>query len=127
MAGIANIKDEFNQSDIDLIEDDINGLGGAGTHGQVILTAANTWKQVPESGAVPTSAYILMIAPEGAGTDGAFTGTVRLSYSNSSTPAAARGLRFKEKKFLVELKGGEVVYFGSTNATDAVNYTTKII
>lgn len=126
MSGAHNIKDEFSQDDIDLLEASLNGLGGASDKGSVTLTVANTWKQVPTS--PPSSPYILQVVPEGPGTNGAFAGIVRQSFSDSGTPSATNGTRFLSgDKYIVELKGGEVVYFGSTDATDAVNYITKVI
>ncbi|HRH33365.1 MAG TPA: hypothetical protein PK720_04475 [bacterium] len=126
MSGAHNIKDEFSQDDVDLLEASLNGLGGAGSQGSVTLTAANTWKQVPTS--PPSSPYILQVAPEGPGTNGTFAGVVRQSFTNTGTPSATNGTRFLSgDKYIVELQGGEVIYFASTDATDAVNYIAKVI
>jgi len=119
MSGIGQIKNEFSSSDIDELKDDALVLSGAGTDGSVTLTGANTWVQVPD--VVPTSSYNLVVTKESE------TGTIRWSYDNGGTPSSTNGNKMLEDGREFNLAGGEAVYFGSDDATDIVNYTTKII
>lgn len=97
----------------------LEGLDGAPTNGQVVLTNANTWYQVPQSGSVPTVDYTLIISKETA------VGTVRFGFSNNSTPSTTNGNQFSNNDFVVQLAANEVMYFGSSSAADSVNWTAK--
>jgi len=119
MAGIGQVKDEFNSADIDELVDAQNGLSGASTDGSVQLTGANTWVQVPD--VVPTSDYVLVVSKENT------AGTIRFSFDNGGIPSATNGNKFTTDNVIVELAASEVMYFGSTDAGDDVNYTTKIL
>lgn len=97
----------------------LEGLDGAPTNGQVVLTNANTWYQVPQSGSVPAVDYTLVIAKETA------VGTIRFGFSNASTPSTTNGNQFSNNDFIVQLAANEVLYFGSSSALDSVNWTAK--
>lgn len=105
------------------IIDPTGGLSGAGATGSVTLTNANQWYQLPDSGNVPSSKYLLIIS---AHED--FAGTMRMAFDNSSAPSATNGIIIgADVPVPIDLAGGQVVYIASDNAGDIVNYTTKII
>ena len=113
------VKDEFNSQDIDELKDNVLVLSGSSTDGSVTLTGANTWVQVPST--VPTSSYHLVVTKESE------TGTIRWSFDNTGFPGATNGNKMLEDGREFNLAGGQVVYFGSADATDIVNWTTKVI
>ena len=96
-----------------------SGLGGASSDGSVALTPADTWVQVPDT--VPATDYLLVVQRENE------DGVIRWSFDNNGVPSATNGLKMDGQPIIVELRGGEVLYFGSTTDGDDVNYTTKII
>lgn len=98
------------------ITTDDSGLSGASTDGSETLTAANTWVQVP--GTIPTNDYVLSVSREAA------AGTVRWSFDSSGVPSATNGNRFPANGEFF-LGGGNAVFFGSTDASDVVNWTAK--
>ena len=69
-----------------------NTLDGDGTAGQVELTLANTWYAVP--GVVPSAAYLLTVSRE------TVAGTLRYSFSNSSTPSSTFGNKLSSVGFI---------------------------
>jgi len=91
---------------------------GSSTAGQVILTAANSWYAVPT--VVPTGYYQMVVGQETA------TGTIRWSYSNVGTPGTTNGL-MAASTMCIKLSGDQPIYFGSSVASDSVNYTIKEI
>lgn len=95
------------------------GLAGATSDGSVTLTGANTWVAVP-SGTPPAGVYELVVRKE------VETGVIRWSFDNGGVPSATNGL-IAESSISILLGAGQVVYFGSTQATDVVNFTTKRI
>jgi hypothetical protein len=94
-----------------------DGLSGPSTDGSITLNPADTWVQVPTS--APTSSYALVVTPE------VKTGTLRWSFDDGGIPSSSNGNRFAGDSLIVEMAGGEVIYFGSTVNTDVVNFTTK--
>ena len=96
----------------------IEGLGGASTDGSETLTGANTWVQVP--GTVPTDDYTLVVSKESE------AGTIRWSFDNGGTPGSTNGNKFVNDDIIFNLKGSQAVYFGSTDASDVVNWTAKV-
>lgn len=120
MAGAHPLQDPFSQDDAELIAGALNGLSGSSGAGSVTLSSANTWKQVPAS-SVPASAYILIISKETA------AGTIRFSFTNTSAPSSTFGNKFSSNDLVMEMAASQVLYVASTDATDVVNYTTKII
>lgn len=105
----------------DTVTVDLISLEGAGTDGTVALSSANTWFQVPDSGNVPTSDYLLIVTKENA------SGQLRFSFSNGGTPSTTNGNKFEGEHSIIELAASEVIYFGSDTAGDDVNWTAKII
>lgn len=97
----------------------LEGLDGTGSDGQVVLTNANTWYQVPAAGTVPAFDYTLVVSKETA------VGTIRFSFDNGGTPSTTNGNKFSNNDFVVQLAANEVVYFGSSSALDSVNWTAK--
>ena len=95
------------------------GLAGSDGNGTVALASANTWYAVPPSG-VPTDDYILAVNRENA------DGTIRWGFDNATTPSATNGLKVTTP-VVVRLAANQVLYFGSDNAGDDVNYTFKEI
>lgn len=95
------------------------GLGGASSDGSVALTPADTWVQVPTT--APTTDYLIVITKENE------DGVIRYSFNNGGAPGATNGNRMWNDDMVIELRGGEVLYFGSSTDGDDVNYTTKII
>jgi hypothetical protein len=91
---------------------------GSATAGQVVLTTANGWYAVPNVSR--TLDYTMVVAVE----TGA--GTVRWSYSNVGTPGATNGLQ-APSVLCVKLSADQVIYYGSSTASDSVNYTIKEI
>ena len=99
----------------------VRPLQGDGSSGQVDLVDANTWHQVPPSGSVPSNDYVLVVTKE------SISGVLRWSFDNDSAPSATYGNRLLANEIIVELNGGDVIYFGSSNAGDDVNWTAKEI
>ena len=95
------------------------GMAGASTNGSTQLTGANTWVQVPT--AAPASDYVLVVTKENE------AGVMRWSFENGGVPGVANGNRLWSDDIIFNLKANEVVYFGSTDAGDDVNWTTKIV
>jgi len=95
------------------------GLGGASTNGTIQLTAVNTWVQVPT--VVPVNAYVLVVTKENE------AGTIRWSFENGGVPSATNGNTMFNDDIIFNLAASEVVFFGSTDAGDDVNFATKII
>ena len=96
-----------------------SGLNGASTNGTTQLTGANTWVQVPTT--APTSSYVLVVTKENE------AGVIRWSFENGATPSATNGNKMWNDDIIISLGASEVVYFGSTDAGDDVNWTTKEI
>ena len=103
----------------DQIESLLSGLDGTASDGQVVLTNANTWYQVPAAGTVPAYDYTLIVSKETA------VGTIRFSFDNGGTPSTTNGNQFSNNDFVVQLAANEVMYFGSSSAADSVNWTAK--
>lgn len=99
-----------------VIADD-SGAAGTATDGSVTLSAANTWKQVPN--VVPSNDYVLVVTIE------TITGTIRWSFSNGGTPGSTNGNKMVSSEIAFVLGGGQSVYVGSTQATDVVNWSAK--
>jgi hypothetical protein len=97
------------------------GLGGTASDGTVALTPADTWVQVPPAGSVPAVDYLIVVSKENA------DGTIRFSFDNGGAPGTGNGNKMTSNDFIVELRGSEVLYFGSTTNGDDVNYTIKNI
>lgn len=97
----------------------LEGLDGTASDGQVVLTSANTWYQVPAAGTVPAYDYTLVVSKETA------VGTIRFSFDNGGTPSTTNGNQFSNNDFVVQLAANEVMYFGSSSALDSVNWTAK--
>lgn len=95
------------------------GLGGASTDGTTQLTPANTWVQVPTT--APTTPYVLAVSKENE------VGVIRWSFDNGGVPSTTNGNLFSTNDLIVNLQGSGVIYFGSTDAGDDVNWTTKVI
>ena len=95
------------------------GLGGAATDGSVALTPNDTWVQVPDT--VPVTDYLLVVTKENE------AGTIRWSFTNGGVPGVANGNKMWNDDMIMELRGGEVIYMGSSTDGDDVNYTTKIL
>jgi len=114
-------KDFATETTLQTVSAKLSQLAGTGACGTVALAATNTWYQVPAAGSVPAQSYVLVVSKENA------DGTIRFGFGNSSIPSATYGNRFVSKDIVFELGGNTVVYFGSTNAGDDVNWTTKII
>ncbi len=95
------------------------GLSGASTDGTRALAVANTWYQVPNT--IPTEDYVLVVSKENK------AGIIRWSFDSSGAPSTTNGLRLVSNAIIINLAGGEAVYFGSDVAGDDVNWTTKII
>lgn len=103
-----------------LVETDAEeGLAGTATDGSVQLTGANTWVQVPD--VVPTNKYVLVVTKENE------AGTIRWSFTNGGVPSATNGNKMLSDEMTITLAGSQVVYFGSTDADDDVNWTAKEI
>lgn len=107
------------ETSLENIDSNTQPLSGAGAAGQRELTLANTWYSVPST--VPASPYLLVVSKE------IVAGTVRWAFANSSAPSATYGNKLSNNDLVIEVAANEVVYFGSSNATDTVNWTTKII
>jgi|10_taG_2_1085330.scaffolds.fasta_scaffold68200_2 hypothetical protein len=116
---VTQVKDEFNNEDIQSVVDDAFALSGASTDGSVTLTGADTWVPVPST--APTSSYVLVVTKESE------TGTIRWSFDNGGVPSATNGNKLVEDGREFVLAGSQVVYFGSTDATDVVNWSAKVI
>lgn len=121
MAGNGQVKDEFNAGDIAELKEALNGLSGAGSDGTIALTPANTWLEVPDPPSIPSEDYVLVVSKENT------AGTIRFSFDDGGTPSTTNGNKFTTDNIIVELAGGESIYFGSTDAGDDVNWTAKII
>ncbi len=97
----------------------LEGLDGTGANGQVVLTSANTWYQVPQAGSVPAVDYTLVISKETA------VGTIRWGFAGTSTPSTTNGNQLSNNDHIIQLAANEFIYFGSSSALDSVNWTTK--
>ena len=97
-----------------------SGLGGASGDGSVTVLV-NTWTQVPSAGNVPVTDYLLIISKETA------VGQFRFSFNNGGVPSASNGNKMSSDDLIVELRGDEVIFVGSDQASDIMNFTTKII
>jgi len=95
------------------------GLNGTGQDGSVTLTSANTWLQIPNT--IPTNKYVLCVTKESE------TGTIRWSFDNDGVPSSTNGNKMLSDEITFVLGASEVIYFGSDDATDIVNWTTKEI
>lgn len=90
---------------------------GATGHGQVTLDG--TWKPIPAI--PPADDYIITFDKEDV------NGTVRWSYDNSSGPSSTQGLVLRGNPTSFQVEGGTSIYMTSTDATDLINYTYKVI
>lgn len=93
-------------------------LSGTSANGTRDLTSANTWYAVPST--VPSQPYILVVTIENA------VGTVRFGFSNSGTPSATNGNQ-APSQLTVKLAANQVIYYASSTAGDACNWSTKLI
>lgn len=94
------------------------GLAGTGTTGTLALASANTWYACPST--APTNPYILIATIENS------AGTVRMAFSNGTTPSAIFG-NLAPGQLIIRLAASQVVYFASSTAGDDVNWTCKEI
>ena len=96
-----------------------SGLGGATSDGSVALSPADTWVQVPTT--APDVDYLMVVQRENE------DGVIRWSFDNGGAPGVTNGIKMDGQPIVVELRGGEVLYFGSTTDGDDVNFTIKEI
>lgn len=97
----------------------VRAISGASSDGTVALAVADTWYAVPNS--APASDYMVVISKENA------AGTVRWSFDNGGAPGATNGNKLTSDDLILHLAANEVVYFGSSNAGDDVNWTANIV
>jgi hypothetical protein len=90
---------------------------GATSHGQITLSTA--WQAVPSS--PPADDYVITFDKEDV------EGTVRWSYDNTGTPGTAVGLQLRGNPASFQVEGGTSIYISSSDATDLINYTYKVI
>lgn len=102
-------------------EESLKGIkvpSGVTSNGTRELTLANTWYPVPSI--VPTSPYILLASKE------TTSSVIRLAFDNTGTPSSINGNKSPDH-FQMRLEANQVVYYGSLNAGEFVNWTTKVI
>ena len=92
---------------------------GTAANGTRDLTSANTWYAVPST--VPTVDYVLDYTLETA------VGDIRTGYDNTGTPSTTNGMIANGSVVGQRMGAGQVLYFASSVALDAVNWSTKEI
>ena len=107
------------ETSLENIDSNTQALSGAGVAGQKVLTNANTWYAVPST--VPAAPYLLVVSKE------TVAGTLRWAFADVSAPSTTYGNKVSNNDIVIELAANEVVYFGTSNAGDTVNWSTKQI